>query len=232
MVLDAVCDCGKTVTVLTESLTNGHTKSCGCLVTDSLKSRPYEDLVGKDFGRLHVVALATGDWVGRRYECVCICGNKVTVRGSTLVNNATRSCGCLRIDVVKDRSITHGLSNTKEYNSVTCKKRRELKILHDSAWTTEMEISIKKFQTSCVICGMTDVEHKDRFGQDLHIDHVLPLSKGNGLLPGNAVILCSICNSKKFTKSINDLPLDWQASLIWNAIQFKNHWEELQERGT
>lgn len=58
-----------------------------------------KDLVGKRFGRLTVIKFAgmvkNGKTNVSTWECVCDCGNTVTVRRHNLVSGQTRSCGCL-----------------------------------------------------------------------------------------------------------------------------------------
>lgn len=69
------------------------------------------ELEGKQFGRLSVVK-----YVGKgKYECACSCGNRKDISGYNLRIGKTKSCGCLSTDVTKDRSTTHGQSNTKLY---------------------------------------------------------------------------------------------------------------------
>ena len=57
-----------------------------------------EDLTGKRFGRLLVEKLEHYDNIRKVYiwECICECGNKITVRGADLKNGNTQSCGCLQ----------------------------------------------------------------------------------------------------------------------------------------
>lgn len=70
--------CGREVQVTTQSLTSGHTRSCGCLF-----GRPAGAVqVGMTFGRLTVEAeLATDPGRGgeRRFRCRCQCGALTTV---------------------------------------------------------------------------------------------------------------------------------------------------------
>ena len=67
-------------------------------------------LKGQRFGRLMVIeesgraAEGTVLWI-----CKCECGNFTIVRGRSLKKGNTKSCGCLRKDTVRKRSITHGL---------------------------------------------------------------------------------------------------------------------------
>jgi len=112
------------------------------------------------------------------------------------------------------------MTRTKEYWTVANHKRNEKKRDLDSEWTVEMDLALRDLFPACVVCGSTD---------RLAVDHVLPLSKGNGLKPGNAVRLCISCNSVKNNRSLTELLLEWQADIIWNAFKFKDYWERLNE---
>ena len=61
----------------------------------------FKDITGQRFGRL----IAESYIAGRRnppprthgkWACVCDCGNEALVEAGSLVNNLTRSCGCLK----------------------------------------------------------------------------------------------------------------------------------------
>lgn len=81
---------------------------------------PLKDLTGKTFGRLTVVARAP-DAVsasGRHrvmWSCNCECGNHVVVYGDNLNKGVTRSCGCLRTEMLSERRASHRQSNTLLY---------------------------------------------------------------------------------------------------------------------
>lgn len=125
-----VCDCTKTLTVLTESLTSGHTRSCGCIRKDN-GWRKTEKIIGEKYGKLTILKRVedTRD-VSRkvvRYECLCDCGNTVIVDSEHLKNGSTKSCGCLRHDnligqrfgklVVIDRILDTTRPNLKRYTN-------------------------------------------------------------------------------------------------------------------
>ena len=89
VVWECRCDCGNTVFVRGSSLSNGLTQSCGCL--------QMKDLTGQRFGKLTVLRPTEQ----RKYrqvvwECRCDCGNTVFIRGDSLSNGLTQSCGCLK----------------------------------------------------------------------------------------------------------------------------------------
>ena len=96
------CDCGNIVTVAGTSLTQGNTKSCGCLVhTNTTRI----DLQGKKFGKLKVLQyVRTIDKVPI-WLCQCDCGNKVAVKSIYLLHNETKSCGCVRNTSFKEKEV-------------------------------------------------------------------------------------------------------------------------------
>lgn len=62
------------------------------------------DHVNQTFGRLTCIGPAgNGCW-----HCRCRCGGEVTVSGTDLRNGRTRSCGCLRREVTRQRAARHG----------------------------------------------------------------------------------------------------------------------------
>jgi hypothetical protein len=73
------------------------------------------EMIGKKFNRLSVI-----EDVGVRgrsvyYKCECECGNVVIVQGGNLRSGNTKSCGCLNIEMTKERRTTHGMSSTSTY---------------------------------------------------------------------------------------------------------------------
>ncbi|MDO9707620.1 hypothetical protein [Paracraurococcus lichenis] len=52
------------------------------------------------------------EWRGRfsrrRWVCTCECGGTTEVREDRLKNGSTRSCGCVRVSVARDRLTRHG----------------------------------------------------------------------------------------------------------------------------
>lgn len=67
-----------------------------------------KDISGQRFSRL--VALSYVRTVDRRaiWKCQCDCGSVIMVAGKLLRSGNTKSCGCLKLDVLRQRSITHG----------------------------------------------------------------------------------------------------------------------------
>ncbi len=72
----------------------------------------FIDRSGQTFARLAVIAYQGH----QKYLCRCICGTEKIIRTSDLVTGNTKSCGCLNIETIINRSTTHGKSNTREYS--------------------------------------------------------------------------------------------------------------------
>jgi hypothetical protein len=95
------CDCGEVATVIGARLTAPDTygtRSCGCLMKERASEANKVDLTGKTFGRLTCIRpLETTGANGIMWECSCSCGGtaKVPAKYLTLVENGTRSCGCI-----------------------------------------------------------------------------------------------------------------------------------------
>lgn len=72
------------------------------------------DLTGRTFGRLTVLN-RHGDQLPVKWVCQCTCGEITIVFPGHLKSGATTSCGCYQKERTSERSITHGLSDTTEY---------------------------------------------------------------------------------------------------------------------
>lgn len=67
------------------------------------------DLSQCRFGRLVALKVVSLDERGRAtWLCKCDCGTKIECPSGQLRKGNTKSCGCLRVDVTRNRSTTHG----------------------------------------------------------------------------------------------------------------------------
>jgi len=79
----------------------------------------FKDLTGQTFGRLFVLKISQK---GKKKKpiywlCRCKCGVEKSICGKSLKSGLTESCGCLKIELFRQRETTHGLSGTSEYSS-------------------------------------------------------------------------------------------------------------------
>ena len=87
------CKCGKEIDVRGQHLRDGKIKSCGCLKHQS----KYVDITNKRFGLLTAIKpLELNSKREQLWECKCDCGSLIIVRGVSLRNFHTLSCGCLK----------------------------------------------------------------------------------------------------------------------------------------
>lgn len=85
----------------------------------------FIDLTGQKFGLLTVQARAENyerfsKTHGRvlkyaQWECLCECGNSVTVLATDLKSASQVSCGCIRPSLISEARTKHGMKGTKEY---------------------------------------------------------------------------------------------------------------------
>lgn len=95
------CECGNEITVASNVLKKGNTKSCGCLnkETAAIKAKKqYRNLTNQHFGRLTAIeCLGSNNKGSMLWKCCCECGNDNFITTSQhLVSGNTKSCGCLK----------------------------------------------------------------------------------------------------------------------------------------
>lgn len=99
-----LCDCGKETIVTSDKLRSGHTKSCGCLISETAKNNLI-DLTGGKFGRWLVIEKYGNENSGDTlWKCKCDCGRIKNIRGSSLTSGNSKSCGCLARELNSKRN--------------------------------------------------------------------------------------------------------------------------------
>jgi hypothetical protein len=87
--------------------------------------RKPQDLTGNQFGRLTVVrSEGKGNYGKYLWLCRCSCGNTIISSTSQLNNGNTRSCGCLKREMVVNKNKIHGMAHTPIYNVWSAMKNR------------------------------------------------------------------------------------------------------------
>lgn len=206
------CSCGQEDTVAQTHLLQGTSTNCGCNARHNLTNIRHGRL-------LPLKKIIKKDNKGKKkafWECLCDCGNSVTIAQNSLVQDKTKSCGCLSSDIIKKLRTTHGLSRTREHINWMARCRREKKNILDSGWRLSDELRLMHYFTACALCGSTET---------LTVDHLLPLNMGYGLSVDNAVVLCRSCNSSKLDRYITDLPPEIRRKLIDASCEYQDYYE-------
>jgi hypothetical protein len=80
-----------------------------------------EDLTTQIFGQLLVLEFSHKEKLRRAsksfWRCLCSCGNLRIVNASNLKNGHTKSCGCLRSEMLAERNFIHGHSNKRSWTT-------------------------------------------------------------------------------------------------------------------
>jgi hypothetical protein len=89
------CECGNERDVYAPDLVRGRSQSCGCL--------QLVDLTTHKFERLTVIGRVGVQWI-----CSCECGRLTKATTYQLRSGKQKSCGCLRTELVRQRSTKDG----------------------------------------------------------------------------------------------------------------------------
>lgn len=191
------CDCGNEVSVVTNSLTSGNTKSCGCL-RNKLNSSRADDLTGSTFTRLTAIRRLEG--LGSWWECLCECGKLKAIQAGKLKNGSVRSCGCLQ----KEHASATSNKIAKEY-------RKSLGLDPDIPLTPEREIQrnifrplakeiYKRDSHTCVLCNKSKCM--------LNAHHIKPwaINPEYRFDKANLITLCVDCHFAVHDGNYNEPP--------------------------
>lgn len=181
------CDCGKESDVRESCLIGGRSKSCGCYKKDYISEKKLKDMTGLRFGRLVVQKRSEESYVSPngqiqpRWECLCDCGNTITVSASNLRNGHHLSCGCLRSECMAKVGKTNKSYNRckffKTYVIIYTNKNEEIYIdrqdydkvkeycwwINDYGYVVANNLNGSNIQIHRLITNCPD---------DLYVDHI------------------------------------------------------------
>ncbi len=107
---NCLCACGTHKVIVGTSLTRGLTKTCGVC-------KKNKDLTNEKFGKLLVLCKGTEEGI---WNCLCDCGNQVQVQYKSLLYGNTKSCGCIKTELLTERNknqlASHHLYGTRLYS--------------------------------------------------------------------------------------------------------------------
>lgn len=202
-----VCDCGQSALISSSNIVR--TSTCGCLKKEP--SSKIKDITGKKFGRLTAIlrtqsASSAAGNTRSNWLCRCECGKEVTVALGNLQQGISKSCGCLRKDVlkkIKTKSVEHVILQMMwHYYQKNAKDR-------DLCWELTRQHFNSLVMAACHYCGRTGVNAVTTAQGRLHAQDNRTLHT-NGIdrrvnevcyTVDNAVTCCKDCNMAKGTRS-------------------------------
>ena len=139
------------------------------------------DLTGQPFGRLLVLyefgRAKNGDVL---WKCRCDCGNECVVRGDALKNQRTQSCGCLKLERIRERKTIHGLDT--KHRRLLRSIRSHFKFISDGScyqgWTIDPRYP-NNAQGVANFCRDL-IELQPKMSELYESDHSLDVDKDNG----------------------------------------------------
>ena len=150
------------------------------------------DMLGTKYGRLTIVSRAKNTETRSVWNCVCDCGNTLSVQGKKLRSGHTKSCGCIRKETSSKQgkaNAKHGLSRTRGYARYHSRLREIAEIRQRPKWA-----DLKKIMEIYV-----------NRPEGYHVDHIIPLRGKlvSGLhVESNLQYLPALENMKKHNKFI------------------------------
>ena len=75
--------------------------------------------------------------------------------------------------------------------------RKRDRNLDRSLTCEEIQYLFEIFNNQCAKCSISNEQHNINWGTNLHIDHILPVSKGGLTTVDNSQLLCVKCNTSK-----------------------------------
>ena len=120
------------------------------------------DMLGTKYGRLTILSRAKNTETRAVWNCVCDCGNTLSVQGKKLRSGHTKSCGCIRKETTAKQgkiNTKHGLARTKGYARFHSRLREIAEIRQRPKWA-----NLKKIMEIYV-----------NRPEGYHVDHIIPL---------------------------------------------------------
>jgi len=201
------CKCGGKKVLQGSMLRRGESKGCRkCRDTKNVRTR---------YGRLTVIEDA--GYIGassKLIRCICNCGKEIVVPQSSLVTGNTKSCGCLKMEGLKDRALPgneiaeNGAIHTMKRNAIN----RKLE------WSLTRQEAMSLITKNCYYCN-TPPSNVARVGNKIFKYNGLDRTNNKkGYFPDNVCSCCKICNRAKSILTTEEF-LDWVARIYKRSIE-------------
>lgn len=175
--------------------------------------------VGLKYGRLTVIKHEGKDHRNKHlWLCECDCGNEKIVVSDNLSSGKSKSCGCLKNEILSRRGNQYGIYEDRQ-EAMLKVQYSHLKRRHSNKNMTGLVIDFDTFKTlsksKCRYCGLeyskeiedrlNESKNKKRISNEvLFINGIDRLDCNIGYTNENSVSCCKYCNFAKHTMSESD----------------------------
>lgn len=210
------CSCGNKITVRGDRLRKNEKTNCGCIKKST--KIDTSSIVNNKYNYLTVLERDMSKEIGHGKEsywlCKCECGNITSIRKADLINNHTKSCGCLKQKQLSNKN-SLDLTN-KRFGKILCIKNTGKKNNHNSfIWECLCDCGNIHYspaedlnQNKIHSCGCSKNSHGENLIQSLldknNIDYIKEYSFLDCRSPKNKVLRFdfAILNNNKIIKLI------------------------------
>ena len=176
------CECGNYVVIVSMSLINGKTKSCGCWRKERIIETQRKDLTGRKFGDWTVLNYYnTNKNVKTIWKCICRCGHTELVIGQNLLNGKSKRCNECKIQRMS--MVFYGPNSPTWKGGISCEP-------YCDAWAD------KEYKEDIKARDNYECQNPDcwKTGAVLCLHHV-DYDKKN-CAPTNLISICKSCNAR------------------------------------
>lgn len=220
------CDCGNIKIIKANNLLNNRTKSCGCIRNESRTNLKNGDKIN----RLTLIEFIINK---AQWKCSCDCGTIIYVKTGNIINNNTKSCGCLKTENLIKRAYKLADGRRKSTPQIASAKRVWKNYCYrDKECTITFDEFLKISQQNCTYCGSIPNTKYNYFSTISSRSSEKAKQEGlfiyNGLdridsskshTIDNVVPCCILCNRSKNNRTLNDF-------LLWvNNLKLFNYEE-------
>lgn len=168
----------------------------------SIAERNANRLVGNRYGKIVVLGYHGVDKFGKLLlKCKCDCGNKKIINKSSLSRSLTQSCGCLKIEKIRQKHV-HDLSPAYFRR---CKKgavERNIKFTIDEEYVWEI---YEKQKGKCAISGTPIKFHPNYNYSKYQTASIDRINSKKGYVKGNIQIVHKTINVIKWNLTEEEL---------------------------
>ncbi len=198
---NCICDCGAEIISWQGNLRNR--KSCG--KKECCNPTFIEDLSGKTFSYLKVIKYE----LRKGWLCECECGKTSYVKGWSLVNGLTKSCGCKSYILnAKAHLLPDNMSFVNKLYSIYKRGAESRKLIFNLSLEQVKELTSQ----NCFYCGSPPIEksHMKRkyFDNNFKSNGIDRKDNTVGYTPNNSVSCCKICNKAKCNMKYDEF-INW-----------------------